>query len=315
VKILITGAAGFIGQSVLAEVLRREHEVIALVRSSTPKDWEDIRNLEILRHDLSQGTGPDLRDQGIDVVLHLAAATSGRAVDQFQDTVVGTNNLLDAARRARIRCVVGISSLAVLDYQAMPPMGIIDERAPVFRCGRMGAYATTKLQQESLFFDFGRASGHSCTVLRPGLAYDKSKLIAASAGVIKGRIRLLVSHCGEVPTIEVGGLASAIANAAERHLPGCEVIHLVDDNLPSHPEYIAALRRRGVLPPGGVVIPWRVLRALCSPLGRILVATGLGGRLPEVFLPGEFSARLKPFRFSNVKAKQLLGWSAGREFA
>jgi nucleoside-diphosphate-sugar epimerase len=314
VKVLITGAAGFVGKFVVAELLRRQHQVVAMVRSAAPEDWEGVRSLEVLQHDLRHAQ-IDLQDKAIEVILHLAAATRGGAAQQFQDTVVGTRNLLDAARRARVRHVVGISSLAVLDYRSMRPMVLIDERASLSRGGRMGTYANTKLQQELLFVEFGCASGHSCTILRPGLVYDQSHLIAACAGVIKGGVCLLASHPGEVPTIEVHGLATAVANAAERRLPGCEVIHLVDDHLPSQRQYIAALRTRGALPRGGVIVPWRVLQGLCRLLGIILTALGLGAHLPELFVPREFCARLKPFRFSNIKAKQLLDWRPGREFA
>jgi nucleoside-diphosphate-sugar epimerase len=315
-KILITGAAGFIGEFVVSEVLRRGHRVIALVRPSSSKDWQYTEdNLQVLRSDLRQEQTLDLADKGIDVVLHLAAATTGSAAEQFQDTVIGARNLLNAARQAGIRRVVGISSVAVLDYLSMRPMDVIDEGIPVSRGSGMGAYATAKLHQESLFAGFGGESGHHCTILRPGLVYDESRLVAAHAGIIKGDICVLASHRGEVPTIEVRGLARAIANAAERNPRGCEVIHLVDDHLPKQSEYIAGLRRRGLLPRSGIVVPWRVLQCISWFTGTALAASGFGAKLPEVLLPRGFSARLKPFRFSNAKAKDLLGWTPGCQFA
>jgi len=314
-KILITGAAGFIGEFVLSEVLRREHQVIALVRSSVPAQWQDIQNLEVLRCDLRHAQVLDLKDKGIDVVLHLAAATKGSMTQQYQDTVIGTRNLLNAARRAGICRIVGISSIAVLDYRSVRPMALIDEQVPAARYDGMGVYTTAKLEQESLFLNFGREGANSCGILRPGLVYDQSRLVAAHAGVVKDLICLLVSHCGEVPTIEVHGLARAIANAAERELMGCEVIHLVDDQLPGQQDYIAGLRRRSLLPPGGIVIPWRVLQGVFGLLGIMLTVGGFGAKLPEVLLPRVFSARLKPFRFSNSKAKEMLDWTPGREFA
>ena len=314
-KILITGAKGFIGEFVLSEVLKREHQAIALVRSAAPAKWLNIRNLEVLRCDLRDAHALDLRDRGIDVIVHLAAATTGLAVEQYQDTVIGTKNLLIAARQAGIHRIIGISSVAVLDYRSTQPMSVIDERNATSIGERMGAYAAAKLRQELLFTNCGLDSRNSCTILRPGLVYDESRLISAHAGVVKGNICLLVSHRGEVPTIEVRGLARAIANAAERHLQGCEVIQLVDDRLPSQREYIAGLKRRGLLPPVGIVVHWRVVQGLSGFLGTVLSVTGFGAKLPEVLLPSAFSARLKPFRFSNAKAKQLLEWTPGCEFA
>ena len=91
-------------------------------------------------------------------------------------------------------------------------------------------------------------------------------------------------------------------------------MHLVDDRLPDQPAYLEGLRRRGSIQRGGIVLPWRVLQALTALMRTVLAATGLGGRAPEILLPDAFSARLKPFRFSNTKAKELLGWTPGREF-
>jgi nucleoside-diphosphate-sugar epimerase len=314
-KILITGAAGFIGEFVLQEALRRGHGVIALARSSTPTQWIGIPNLETLRRDLREIQSLDLNDKGVDVVVHLAAATKGSKAEQFHDTVTATECLLTAARRAGIHRMVGVSSMAVLDYQSVRPMSIIDERIAVSPgTARTGIYAAAKLRQEHLLAEFGREEHNSCTILRPGLVYDESRLIAAHAGVVKGPICLLASHGGEVPTIEVHSLARAIINAAERRLLGCEVMHLVDDRLPDQPAYLEGLRRRGSIQRGGIVLPWRVLQALTALMRTVLAASGRGGRAPEILLPDAFSARLKPFRFSNAKAKELLGWKPGREF-
>jgi len=315
-KILITGAAGYIGEFVLHEVLKRGHQVIALVRSSPPTRWEGIRNLEALQRDLRH-TGPmDLTDRGIDVIVHLAAATRGSAAEQFQDTVTGTVALLTAARQAGIRRLVGVSSVAVLDYVSLPPMTLIDESVATSNIDQgMGLYAGLKLEQESLFVHFGSESGHCCSILRPGLAYDESRLSASHAGINTHPIFLRVAHDGEVPTIEVRGLANAIANAAERNRHGCEFVHLMDDHLPSQQQYVAGLRRRGLLPHARFVLPWSTVSSILGFIRIMLSVTGLGVQWPEVLLPHGFSARLKPFRFSNARAKALLGWTPGNKFA
>jgi nucleoside-diphosphate-sugar epimerase len=314
-KILITGAAGFIGEFVVSDALSRGHQIIALVRSLAPNSWKGIANLEVIRHDLRVVPSLDLRGKDIDVVLHLAAATKGRVDEQFQDTVLGTRNLLKSVEKAGIRRIVGISSIAVVDYSSVPPLTLIDELVVAPSREGLGAYAATKLQQESLLLKFGAEVAGSCTILRPGLVYDESRLVPAHAGIIRGRFCLLAGHAGEVPTIEVHGLARAIVNAAELDLKGCDVIHLVDDHLPSQLEYIAGLRRRGLLPRRGIVVPWRILESFSWILGGALRAAGLGEKLPEFLLPKGFSARLKPFRFSNSKAKNLLNWTPGRQFA
>jgi 2-alkyl-3-oxoalkanoate reductase len=312
---MVTGASGFIGEFVVQELLRRKHRLIALVRSAVPAEWSGLENLEVIRSDLRQPGLLNLEGRGIDAVLHLAAVTRRAAAQPFEDTVTATANLLTAARRAGIRRLVGISSIAVLDYRSVRPMAVIDERVAVADGSGSADYAISKIRQERLLMDFATESGNSCMILRPGLVYDQSRLAAACAGILRDGIGVLASHRGEVPTIEVHGLAAAIANAVERNPERCEVIHLVDDRLPSQPIYLASLQRRGSLPRIRIVIPWRLMQGLCYLAGTLLSALGWRDRLPEVLLPPGFSRRLKPFRFSNAKAQRLLDWIPGREFA
>jgi nucleoside-diphosphate-sugar epimerase len=314
-KIMLTGASGFIGEFLVQELLRREHQLIALVRASAPSRWSNLENLEVMQSDLRQPQLLDLKGKGIDLVLHLAAVTKRSAVQPFQDTVTGTANLLAAARQAGIRRIVAVSSIAVLDYRSMRPMAVIDEHAPLAEGAASCDYTTSKLRQEQLLGDFAREGANACIVLRPGLVYDESRLEAAFAGICMGGISVLASHRGQVPTIEVRRLAAAIANAAERQLARWEVVHLVDDHLPSQSSYIAGLQRRSLVPRVRIHVPWRVLQGLCYFAGTLCAALGRGDKMPEVLLPQGFSRRLKPFRFSNTKAKRLLDWVPGQKFA
>jgi len=313
-KLLVTGAAGFIGAALIPELLSRGHRAIALVRSAAPEHWPRLADLQVVRGDLREARFADLKEQGIEVIVHLAGATRGPAARRFADSVTGTANLLSAARAAGIHRLIALSSIAVLDYRSLPPLAVIDENVATADGAGVGDYVAAKIRQERLLGDFGAEAGNSCAILRPGLVYDRERLTPAHAGVVRTRLALLARHGGEVPTIELHGLACAIANAAERQLAGCQVIHLVDDALPSQSQYIAGLRRRGLLPPTTVVLPWQLLRNMFRVAATVLAASGLRGTLPELLLPGSFAARLKPFRFSNAKAQRLLGWTPGRQF-
>lgn len=308
-KVLITGSSGFIGDYVVREAVARGHSVVALTRSGRTNAPDQAPSVTWLRCDLGSAELPKLEELGIDAVIHLAAGLSGGVEEQYRSTVVGTRKLLDAMRQAGIKRLVGISSIAVLDYARMPALSLIDENMETpAHDTRMGTYAAMKLEQEKLFAAFGGESGNCCAILRPGLVYDDERLIGAHAGVIKGPLRLIAAHGGQVPTVEVTGLARAILTACEQDAACGEVIHFVDDNLPGQAEYLAGLRRRGILSSGGIRVPWRLLAALASLLQTIFRIAGQEGRLPEVFLQHGFAARLKPFRYSNDKAKRLLGW-------
>lgn len=315
-RILVTGSTGFIGGHVVHEALKRGHQVIALSRSSLPATRERLADSERLYRDLSVDGRLDLDGVGINTVVHLAGSVSGSAEEQYRSTVRGTENLLNAMRQAGVQRLVGISSISVLDYVAALPMSVIDESNPVSKDEReMGLYATLKAKQEVLFSAFAAEAGNQCVILRPGLVFDETRLTNAHAGIVKGPLCFLVKHEGEIPVVSVAGVASAILNAIERNIAGGHVIHLVDDRLPNQKAYLAALRRRGLLSAGGIDVPWRMLARLTTVLHATGKAVGLRGKLPEALLSQSFAARMKPFRYSNAKAKRLLGWAPDNRFS
>ena len=267
-----------------------------------------------MKCDLTDSQAVDLGSLRIDVIVHAAAAMRGTLIEQLAHTVTGTANLLQAARKAGVSRIIGLSSLAVLDFRSARAMTLIDEHVPVAPAGDAGVYAQAKILQENLFERFGAEANHASLILRPGLVYDDRRLIPAHAGIVRGDLQVLVSHPGQVPTIEVRGLARAVVAGVEGSFQGVETVHLVDDALPSQGEYLAGLRRRGLLNSGGLMVPWKLLQSICTGARLAMRAVGLTARVPEVLLPGSFCARLKPFEFNNLRARQLLGWIPGQSF-
>lgn len=124
-KVLVTGASGFIGSAMVRDLIREEkHSVVALVRQT------DVRNLHRLNSDsinmaLSEGTlrlvfGDLTKDisgltEGCDVVVNFAAKTfvdhSIRDPWPFIETnIIGTYNLLEDARRNKVKRYIQIST-------------------------------------------------------------------------------------------------------------------------------------------------------------------------------------------------------------
>src|SRR5436305_8304475 len=102
-KLLVTGAGGFLGRYVVAEALRRGHAVRAMVRGSSEGLAElDHPALELVKADLRSRRGLTDAVKGVDAVLHLAAAKSGDLYAQYAGTVVATENLLAAMTEANV---------------------------------------------------------------------------------------------------------------------------------------------------------------------------------------------------------------------
>lgn len=164
-KVLVTGAHGFIGSHLAEKLVAEGASVRALV---TP--WGKLDNLHSVRHSVevvrADLTEPDsLRGVcgGVDLVYHAAArvADYGPAGPFFRTNVQGTGNLLREAERARVGRLVLVSSVAVHRYTGFRDA---DPRT-LPRDGDVNAYARSKAEAERLV---DRADLET-VVVRPGL--------------------------------------------------------------------------------------------------------------------------------------------------
>jgi len=114
-KVLLTGATGFVGSHVLDELIRQGIPTAALLRASSNRrfirphlDKLDLREGAI---DDPDSLGAALR--GITHVIHCAGSVKALTREGFfESNAVGTRNVIEAANAAGVRRVVHISSLA-----------------------------------------------------------------------------------------------------------------------------------------------------------------------------------------------------------
>jgi uncharacterized protein YbjT (DUF2867 family) len=111
VKVIVTGATGFIGPSVANAIVDAGHEVRVLERK--PGSWSKagIRCQEAVQGDMTDPESLRMAVSGRDVVVHLVAIRQGRP-EQFQRIMVeGTRNLIAAAKEAGVKRLVLMSAL------------------------------------------------------------------------------------------------------------------------------------------------------------------------------------------------------------
>lgn len=115
-RAFVTGGTGFVGANLVRELLHQGYAVRALVRPESRLDNLEGLEVEIVRGDLND---PDLwtRMVGCEVLFHVAARYSLWQADRealYRDNVLGTRNVLAAARRASIERTVYTSSVAAI---------------------------------------------------------------------------------------------------------------------------------------------------------------------------------------------------------
>ncbi len=320
-KIFVTGATGFLGRHVVNQAAAAGHEVVALVRPSSSArvlaPAEQTGNLTIACGDLSSRAGLTEAMTGVDAIVHLAAVKGGDYFSRFAGTVIGTENVLACATEAGVSNLVAISTFSVYDYGERKANTLFDESFPVIQdpTGR-DEYAETKLYQDELYQRFADLTGNRMVMIRPGMIYGENELWHPLLGGEFGPINLRVGFKVRPPITYVENTAEAIVLAtavlldpASAESVDDEVINVVDDDLPTNAEYakrVSAL----IDAPSSVPVPLPIMQGVAK-VGAFINRRAFEGRakLPSIALPDQVDARFKPFRYSNEKAKRLLGWT------
>lgn len=177
-KLLVTGADGFIGSHLAEYLVRQGHEVRAFALYNSFNSWgwldavsEDVKSsLDVFCGDIRDPNGVRKAVAGAEAVLHLAALIaipySYHSPDTYVDTnVKGTLNVLQAARDAGVARVVHTSTSEVYGTARFAP---ITEDHPL---QAQSPYAATKIAADQLALSFYRSFDMPVSVLRPFNTY------------------------------------------------------------------------------------------------------------------------------------------------
>ena len=177
-KVLVTGADGFIGSHLTEELMRRGHDVRAFVLYNSFGSWgwldtvpDDVRGrLDIFAGDVRDPNGVRQAVEGCEAVLHLAALIaipySYHSPDTYVDTnVKGTLNVLQAARAFGIRRLIHTSTSEVYGTARFVP---ITEDHPL---QGQSPYSASKIAADQLAYSFYASFGLPVVIARPFNTY------------------------------------------------------------------------------------------------------------------------------------------------
>ncbi len=206
-KILVTGADGFIGSHVVETLVKNGHDVRAFVLYNSFNSWgwldesdKSIRDsIDVFAGDIRDPHGVDKAVENQEVVLNLAALIaipySYHSPDTYIDTnIKGTLNILQAARRHNVTRVVQTSTSEVYGTAQYIP---IDEVHPLHP---QSPYAASKVGADQLALSFHASFGLPVGILRPFNTYGPRQ----SARAV---IPTIISQLANKSKVKLGSLS------------------------------------------------------------------------------------------------------------
>jgi nucleoside-diphosphate-sugar epimerase len=159
-KILITGAAGFLGLHLAKFFDQKGYQLILVDIADFEKDEYPERS-RFVKGDIRDKKLMDSLVKGTDIVIHAAAALPlWKKEDIFAINVEGTRNLLQAALKHRIKRFIFISSTAVYGIPEKHPIEEGDPKVGI------GPYGESKIIAELVCEEY-RKKGLTVTIIRP----------------------------------------------------------------------------------------------------------------------------------------------------
>ena len=177
-RVLVTGADGFIGSHLTEALVRNGYEVRAFVYYNSFNSWgwldhcaDDVKGkFEVFAGDIRDPHGVKKAMTGCDAVIHLAALIaipfSYHSPDSYVDTnIKGTLNVLQAARELNVSRVIHTSTSEVYGTAQYVP---IDEKHPL---QGQSPYSASKIGADQLAFSFYSSFNLPVVTLRPFNTY------------------------------------------------------------------------------------------------------------------------------------------------
>lgn len=162
-KILVTGATGFLGKYILEELAAHGHQLIAFGRNEVVGKTLVNENVQFVQGDFSALDEITDAAKGMDAIVHAGALSTvwGKWDAFYQANVLGTQNVLQACAQNQIKRLVFISSPSI--YAApKDQLHIQESEAPVQN--DLNFYIKSKLMAEALIHDDAQISS---VILRP----------------------------------------------------------------------------------------------------------------------------------------------------
>lgn len=211
VKILVTGATGFVGRNVIDELRREGRECIALIRNKQKAEKIWGKNIELRIADLRDRGTVFSAFKGVDVVVHIAGLIKTSENSEFYSSnVTGAENVAWASSLCNVRKIIYVSSLSVQN--------------PISHYGKSKLLSEKKLLQHK--------DQLKISILRPAIVYGPydEGMYSYFKMAKRGMIPILRKE-RHISLVYVKDVARTINLLIDRDNPKPEVFQLSDNHI------------------------------------------------------------------------------------
>lgn len=304
-KVLVTGASGFLGGYVVKELADHGQEVFGAVRPSSDLALLNELNVGIRRFDLGDPKGMNQTIQGMDAVVHLAAyyTFTGRKEMYQRYNVNATQDLLDACKAEGVERFLYCSSTEAMG----PTQGVADEDSPM---RPEYDYGRSKMQAEELVRK-ADGKGISCTILRPSGVYgprnvdDVSYWFITSYGRSMATKFVVGSGKNQIQFVHAADVAQGFRLALEKDVAKGRTYIISGERSYSYDEVYSILGEITGIPPPKTHVPALLAKAMIAP---IQAFNKIRGKDAFLFRTSTVDSVTEDRSYSIERAKKELGY-------
>lgn len=306
-KVLVTGANGFIGSNLCAHLIEQGYAVTGLVRPTGNRAFlTGLGPLALVEGDIARRDSLDAAMRGAAIVYHVAGyASDWGPWNAFRaGNIEGAGNVLEAAREYGVRRVVHISSVSVYGF---PGGADIAEDHPLIP-RPADRYITTKADGERLAMSW-HGRGIEVAAIRPAGVYgpnDRTTTLQLAPALEAGKFGFVDGGRHLMAPLYIDNLVQMIRLVGEHPKAAGEVFNAMDEGRTTWREFIAWMCEDLQCPlprlslPAAVVWPAAVLIEQA--------ARALGMKSSPLVNTYRIRAVMADSHYSTRKAQALLGW-------